>query len=79
MAALLPKTSKMAIILPNIGYRNSIVQGWNDLLYLLYILYRRKNLLYSYIGGPKHTKAPIFYIPGVHVVSVEEVNTFVEA
>ena len=51
-------------------------QGWYNLLYLLYILYRRKNLLYSYIGGLKHSNAPIFYILVVHAVLVAEAKYF---
>ena len=43
-----------------------------------YILYRRKNLLYSYIGGLKYTKAPIFCILVVHAVSVAEAKYFSE-
>ena len=35
-------------------------QGVWYLLYFLYFLYRRKKFLYSYIGGPKGTKPPIF-------------------
>ena len=41
-----------------------------------YILYRRKNLLYSYKGGPKHTKAPIFYILVDHTVVVVGIKYF---
>ena len=37
-----------------------LIQGVYYLLYLLYFLYRRKKLLYSYIGSPKGTKPPIF-------------------
>ena len=35
-------------------------QGVWYFLYFLYFLYRRKKFLYSYIGGPKGTKPPIF-------------------
>merc|ERR1719266_1453502 len=40
--------------------KESLFQGVWYFLYFLYFLYRRKKFLYSYIGGPKGTKPPIF-------------------